>query len=414
MARYSYIGLDSHGKSLKGRIEAESEKAAVRSLRGQSIFVLEIREGEAGGREGSFLSRARHVLGLMHPRRFVPVMAGDLIVFYRQLTLMLRAGYTLAQALNAAREMQAKPRLIRTIDRMGAAIRSGTSLSASMAAEKGLFSPLAVSLVAIGERSGNLDAILEHLADHLERHKELKRQLLSALFYPMIVLLAAIGVVTGLVVWVIPRFAVFLAARNATLPRSTQVLLDVAGWLLHWGKVLGPVLGVAVFLLLAAYTTRAGKRILDRIILALPLAGIAIQFSAMAQAGWSLSLLLRSGLPALESLRINGQAMGNLAVRDSFEKAAEGLLVGRALSRSFEQPHFPPMMRHMAAVGEKSGQLDTVMHDMGQYYQRELAAKVKFMSAMIEPVMILMVGSLVGYVYFSIFQAVMSVSKGGM
>ncbi|MGE9292177.1 MAG: type II secretion system F family protein [Puniceicoccales bacterium] len=414
MARYTYTGLDAEGKQLKGAVKAESEKAAVRNLRDQAIYVLEIREGGSPSDKGSVLSQMRGLFRFLSPRRYLPVMAGDLIVFFRQLTLMLRAGYTLVQALNAARGMQDKLRLVRAIDGMTEAIRAGGSLSSSMAKYKRLFSPLAVNLVSIGERSGNLDTILERLADNIERNKELRRQLLSAMFYPMVVLLTSFGVIVALVVWVIPRFASFLAARNAALPRSTQILLDVSSWALEWGKFIGPFLGVAAFLVLAAYTTQTGKRVLDRVILNLPLIGTTVQYSSMAQAGWSLSLLLRSGLAALESLRINAQALGNLAMRASFDKAASELLLGRALSKSFEQPFFPPMVRHMAAVGEKSGQLDTVMEDMGQYYQRELESKVKFMSVMIEPVMILIVGSLVGYVYFSMFQAVMSVSKGGM
>lgn len=413
MATYAYTGLDARGQTQKGRIEAANEKAAARALRDKAIFVLEIREGDSLGEPGGPVARLRRLAGLLNPRRHLPVMSGDLILFYRQLNLMLRAGHTLVQALEAARGMQAKLRLSRAIGRMCDSLRSGAGLSASMATEK-LFSPLAINLVAIGERSGNLDTILERLADNLERAKELRRQLLSALFYPMVVLIASVGVATGMVVWVIPRFATFLAARNAALPKSTQLLLDIAGWLLHWGKVAGPALAVAAFLVLAAYTTRAGKLAIDRVLLGLPVIGSVFTSGAMAQAGWSLALLLRSGLPALESLRVNGQAIGNLAIRENFENAARGVLGGRALSKAFEQPHFPLMVRHMAAVGEKSGQLDTVMDDMGRYYQRELEGKVKLMSAMIEPVMILIVGSLVGFVYFSMFQAIMSVSKGGM
>ncbi|WP_309400846.1 type II secretion system F family protein [Cerasicoccus maritimus] len=412
MAQYQYKALDAQGKPTSGRIEAENAKDAALRLRQQSIFVLEISESSVRSEAND--SRIRQGLGGLNPKRWLPVMAGDLVIFFRQFSLMLRAGYTVLQALNAAKTMQSKTRLIRAIDQMGERIKSGSSLSASMSVDKRLFSPLMVNLVAIGERSGNLDAILIRLAENLERTKELKRQLLSALFYPMIVLMTSIVVVSGLVIWVIPRFATFLEVRNVALPRSTQMLLDVGDWTLHYGKILGPLIGVLIFLLFAAYTFEAGKQVIDRVFLNLPLVGTAIQYSAMAQAGWSLSLLLRSGLPALDSLRINGKAAGNLAIRDSFVKAADELLVGRALSRSFEQPHFPLMMRHMAAVGEKSGELDVVMEDVGQYYQSELAAKVKLMSAMIEPVLILIVGGLVGFVYFSMFQAVMSVSKGGM
>lgn len=413
MALYSYKGLGADGKKLTGKIDAVSEKDAVRRLRDQSVFVVKIREGEDLG-EQNVLQRVVSFVRQFSLRRFLPVFKSDLIIFFHQIALMLRAGYTLVPALSAAREMQTKLGLVRAIDRICDAIRNGSSFSAGMAAEKRLFAPMIVNLVAVGERSGNLDSILDRLSENLEQVKDLKRQLISAMLYPVIVLLCSIGLVIYLVMTVIPRFAVFLSARGSALPPSTQMLLDVSGWAQEWGKLIGITVGVSVFLILAAYTTVKGKRVIDRMLLSIPLIGTSIQFSSMAQAGWSLSLLLRSGIPALDSLRVNGKALSNLALRDNFETAAEQLLTGRALSKAVEQPHIPPMMRHMVAVGEKSGELDAVMHEVGAYYQKELAAKVKFMAAMVEPVLILSVGGMVGFVYFSIFQAVMSVSKGGM
>ncbi|HAI13031.1 MAG TPA: type II secretion system F family protein [Phycisphaerales bacterium] len=410
MAQYSYIGLDAHGKQIKDQIQAENEKAAVRQLREQSIYVLHIREGEDFGG----ISPTRKIIRAIHPSRLMPVTSGDLIVLFRQLALMLRAGHTLVTTLDLASDMQTKIGLIRSCRNMSDAIRRGASFSSSMAEHGRYFSPMVVNLIAAGERSGNLDAIIHRLADNLERNKDLKRQLLTAMFYPVVVLVSSLCVAVAMVVWVIPRFAAFLTARRASLPASTQFLLDVGGWALDWGWTIGTILGVAAFLTLVAYTTQRGKKVLHRVLLALPVLGKVSQYGAMAQTGWSLSLLLRSGMPAIQSLRISGEASPNYAVKASLLKAADGLLEGRALSKTLDQPHLPQMVRHMAAVGEKSGQIETVMDEMGQYYQKELAAKVKFMTVMIEPVMILIVGGMVGYVYFSIFQAVMSVSKGGM
>jgi type IV pilus assembly protein PilC len=310
--------------------------------------------------------------------------------------------------------MTVKHRFRRAIRRMNEEIRRGASFSSMVAQEKKIFSSEMSKLIASGEQSGNLDSILERLAESIERSKELKRQLIAALFYPLFVLLAAIGVVVFLVVGVIPRFATFLTARNATLPASTQVLLDISEWARNWGGVVGGALGVAIFCILAAYTTRRGKKVVDRCLLAVPVVGSAVLFASMAQAGWSLSMLLKSGVTALESLRITSGVIKNLAVGDCFENAAEGLLTGRSLSKTLEQPLIPLMVRHMAALGESSGQLDSVMHDVGEYYQKELAAKVKLIAVMIEPMLILVVGGMVGFVYFSFFQAVMAVSKGGM
>lgn len=414
MAMFSYVGLDERGQELQGRLEAENEKEVVRILRDRSVFVLKVREGDGLKSAGGFLSRLGAWGMFLLPHRHAPVGAGDLVVFFRQTALMLRAGYTLVTALDASQEMVPKLRLRRAIRRMSDEIRRGSSFSSRLAEEKKIFSPMIANLVASGEQSGNLDAILERLADGLERGTDIKRQLVAAMFYPVFVLLAAVGVVVFLVLGVIPRFATFLAARNARIPASTQLLLDISGWAVDYGRPLGIVLGIGIFAILAAYTTQPGKRVVDRAILAVPVVGSAVLYAAMAQAGWSLSMLLKSGVTALESLRVTSSVTGNLAVSDCFKAAADGLLQGRSLSKTFEQPHIPLMMRHMAAVGESSGQLDTVMHSAGEYYQKELAAKVKLIAVAIEPMLILLVGGMVGFVYFAFFQAVMSVSKGGM
>ncbi len=414
MPLFSYEALDGAGKKILGRLEAGNDKEAVRTLRDQSVFVLSIREGDHVGAERGFRAQLNHGLSLVNPLRFLPVVKGDLVQFFHQISLMLRSGYTLVPALKATREMQMKISFIRVIDQLAESISAGASLSAAMKSYAKLFPPMMVNLISIGERSGNLDSILERLAENVEQSKELKRQLIGAMLYPTIVLLCSVGLVVYMVKKVIPSFASFLSARSSSLPSSTQRMMDVSEWALQWGGLVFGIFGVFIFCVLVAYTTRPGKKVVDGAILMQPLIGKAVQFSAMAQTGWSLSLCLRSGLPALDALRINAEAMQNAVIRESFEKAAEELLLGRSLSKAIDQPHVPLMMRHMAAVGEKSGELDTVMFDVGVFFQKELAAKVKMMSVLIEPVMIIGVGALVGFVYYSLFQAVMSVSKGGM
>ncbi len=413
MAIFSYTGLDSMGKELTGTVEADNEKDVVRILREQGVTVIKVREGSFGA-EGGLKARLGMLRELLSIKRYTPVGSADLVAFFRQTSLMLRSGYTLVAALDAGNTMTPKLWLRRAIGRMCDAIRKGASFSAMLAEEKRIFSPLVASLIASGEKSGNLDDILDRLADSLERSKEVKRQLLAAMFYPMFVLLAAIGVIVFLVVGVIPKFASVMAARKASLPASTQMLMNVSTWMQDYGAMLGIVLGVSIFLILAACTTRPGKRVVDRVLLYVPVVGGAVQYAAMAQAGWCLAMLLRSGVTALESIRVTSSVTGNLIIGESFQAAAEGLLQGRPLSKTFEQPHIPLMMRHMAAVGESSGQLDTVMNSAGEYYQKELSAKVKLIAVAIEPVMIVGVGGIVGFVYYSFFQAMLSASKGGM
>jgi type IV pilus assembly protein PilC len=411
MAVYAWKGLDAGGKEQRGQIEAADEKAAARLLRSRSVYVtrLDAKNAQADGEKGA--GAAGSPFSIM---RYMPVTGGDLVSLYRQLALMLKSGFALVAALEACAELQPKLRLSRAVERVGRKILEGESFSSALAAEGKIFPPLATQMISSGEQSGNLDAILERLAESLERGKELKRQLLTAMFYPCIVLVATIGLIIVMAVFVIPKFATFLAARHAELPDSTQTLLDISDWAVDWGGLVGSVAGVAVFLILAVYTTRPGKNAIDKVILSIPIIGKLVLFAAMAQAGWSLAMLLKSGLTALESLRIIHKIIGNMPVAECFHHAAEGLLLGQSLAKTLDQPYIPLMMRRMVAVGEKSGRLDTVMQSVGEYYQQELVARLKFLTAAVEPALILTAGSVVFYVYRALFQAVMAVSKGGM
>ena len=413
MPQFSYLGLDASGQERKGTIEAENEKEVVRILRERSIFVLKVRRGAS--LQGSRLAASlRGVRRFSKPSQHMPVSSTDLVMFFRQTALMLRAGYTLVTALEANHDMVNKLRLRRAIGRMTDDIRRGANFSSLMKEERKIFSPMVANLIASGEQSGNLDTILDRLADGLERTRDIKLQLISALIYPSVVLLVSLVVMVFLVYGVIPRFATFLTARNAELPASTQLLMDVSRYAQDYGPSLAIILGLSAFGVLAAYTTRGGKRVIDHVILAVPVIGNAVLFAAMAQAGWSFSMLLKSGVSALGALRIVSGITGNLAIGDCFRRAADDLLEGRALSKAFNQPYITQMMQHMAAVGESSGELDTVMGGVGEYYQKELATKVKMIAFMIEPMLILFVGGLVFFVYIAFFKAVMAVSKGGM
>ncbi len=414
MPVFSYIALDEKGQEQQGQIDIGDAREAARTLRERSIFVVEIQEGAGGIHKTGSAGWFKHLRRTFSPRQYMPVRPTDLVVLFRQLALMLRAGHTLVEALEASREMVSKRKLSSVIGRMSDSIQRGSSFSSAVTAEKKVFSPMLANLIQSGEHGGDLGPILERLAESLEKKQEIKRQLVTAMTYPSFVVLFSIGVSAFLVMIVVPRFAKFLSSKRVDIPPATQALMDISDWLLHWGPSLAVLLFVIFFGALVAYTTRPGKRVLDGGILTLPLVGTAVTFAAMAQAGWNLAMLLRSGVTALQSLRITGGVMGNLAIADSFEQAADQILEGRSLSVAFEQRQIPLMMRHMAAVGERSGELDTVMDEVGEFYRKELDVLIKAMTAFVEPALILMVGGMVGFIYYAFFQAVLKVSTGGM
>lgn len=403
MGVYDYIALDAKGVEQRGQVEAADGREAARRLRESDIFVVSIREATDTAKDDSGISR-------FSPRRYLGVSQGDLIFLFRQLALMLRAGHTVVQALDANREMAVKYRLRGALGRMRDAIEDGGSLSKAIAAEPRVFPPMVARLIEAGEHSGEIDGILERLADEIEGAQDIKRQLLTALTYPSLVFLVAVGVSAALVGWVIPRFAVFLTARGVAMPPVTQFLLDLAAWFQDWGALVGGGLGLGLFGALAAYTTIPGKRVIDGLLLRLPVVGGTLRCAALGQASSMLAMQLRSGITLLQGLSITAGVIGNRVYADVFTQAGERILAGQSLSVALRVRAVPPLVRSMAAIGERSGELEGVMTALGLYYRKDLQSRVKIMAAWVEPVMILVVGGMVGTVYLAFFQAALKVS----
>jgi type IV pilus assembly protein PilC len=409
MTTYAYFCLDARGAETRGQVEAPNEIAARRQLKTQGLKILDIAEGTAGG-EGMLAFLKKIARGFSRMRA---IKNNDKVLFFRQMQLMLKAGHTLLEALSAAVKLSPGARLADCIDRIAISIQRGNSLSASVSGEKELFNRLAAKLVEAGEASGELSAVFERLAILIERRAELRRQVITALVYPGFVLLAAIGVITFLVVTVVPRFAAFLNGRGRAIPWAAQTMLDIADWLARWGALIGcAIVGVIVGVPLLRRIP-ATKRLIDKFFLKLPVVGGTLIAAAMAQATWIFGVLIKSRLTVLEALRICREVVGNACFAEAFHRAAEQVLVGRSLAIALEHPALPQLVQHMAAVGEKSGQVDTVMESLGAHYQKVLDARVKLLASMIEPMLTVLIGGIVGFVYYAFFQAMLAVSTGG-
>ena len=409
MPQFAYIALDHSGVELRGEIEALDEREARTRLKGQQLRLLHLQPGPLRSARHPLL-QALAMLEPLLPRSWMPVRPRDLALQFRQLSLMLRAGHTLVHALDSCARLSSKYRLRQLTEQLADRLRAGRSLSDAMRTAGRPYSVLMVALIESGELAGELDEVLLRLADDIDRSTELKRQLLTALTYPAIVLLSAIGVVAFLVGSVIPRFATFLQGRGKQVPAAAQTLLDISAWFGQWGGWLAMLLAMLAAGLTVLYSLPPGRRLIDRGLLWLPVVAGAITAASMAQAAWTLALLVRSGATVLASLQVTARIVGNRAFALAFEQAGEQVLAGKSLSHGLSQRVVPLLMRHMAEVGETSGELDRVMEELGVYYRKELDAKVKLLTAMIEPLLILFVGGVVGVVSFAFFQAVMTVS----
>lgn len=407
MAKFKYIALTSSGKERKGSIQAVDAGIATSTLREQGLFIVKITDES---KVGDGLAQEFNLESL---NQYRSVSRTQLVFFFKQLSFMLRAGLPVLQALQLSQTQVASGRLRLVIAEMVADIENGNQLSKAMEKHRGVFPAIAVNLMTAGESTGSLDIVANRLAIHLEKKAALRAQTINAMIYPSVVIVAAVGVVTFLVVSIIPKFAKFLLGKGKPLPPSTQFLIDASDFAVNYGLYFVAAFILGVIFLVFAYNTPVGRVKLDGFSLKIPVIGKLLLHGAMAEFNWSLSMMLRSGLTALESLKICSRVISNRLLSNQMNNAADQILTGKDLASSLKHPAIPDLVIQMTSVGEKTGTLDQVLQEVGSFYEEQLQVGVKRMSAMIEPAMILFIGGIVGFVYYAFFQAMFSlVSKG--
>ncbi|MFH0943744.1 MAG: type II secretion system F family protein [Planctomycetota bacterium] len=398
MPTFQYIAVDSRGREVAGKVEASDERAAISELRDRSLLVMDVGETLAASREKPEAASLLRGIG--------PIRERDRIIFLRQMALMVRSGLTLLQALRVCGNQTHRKALRASIERMANAIQSGQCFSSAMEESRAHFPSLAVKLVETAEATGELDPVLERIAADLENRAQVKSKLLTGMAYPAIVFTVSIGVAGFLVLRVIPKFSNFFSQRSIELPAMTRALLDLSAWIQMSWPFLLILLTTSLFTVALAYATPRGRLLLDGLLLKLPVIGRLLTLAAMSRFAQALAAMLGSGVTILESLRITRGLISNNAISRSLGQARERVLEGSDLSRSLASPAIPLLVRQVIGVGERSGALSDALSDLGKFYQRELEGNLQRMSAIVEPMMILIVVSMVGFVYIAFFQAI--------
>lgn len=401
MPVFAYRILGGDGRERRGELTVPDRRTAAERLRTGDSFVLDLRELPAGGG-----AKERIAMEFRYP-----LPAGQVVSFFRQLALMLRSGLPVVQALTVFADNCPHRRLRRAAGRISGRIQAGSAFSVSLAAERSLFPGLAVRMAATGEASGELDAVLERVAVELERGAELRTVLLTSLFYPGLVLLLTTGVVAFLVGNVIPKFARVLQSRNIQMPASTKLLLDVSAWVNAHAlglAVTAVAACLAIWLLTVVPRTRYW---VDALLLRLPVVGGLLILAATAQFGRTLATLLASGVPLLEALRLLRESFGNRIVANRIAAAEAGLLEGRPLSQLLRGHPLPAMIPELLSVGEIAGNVDLVLTELGSYHEAQLRQRVKVISLLVEPAMVVVIGAIVGFVYLAFFQVLFQLSS---
>lgn len=406
MPIFAYTALTASGSELSGKQSSVDITAAAQVLRERGLRILELKKTRG---QGGFLGQANATDWLASQRSVSP---SALVFFFRQMAFMLRAGLPVMQALQLSQSQLSSPRLKLTLRLMLKDIESGLAMSVAMKKHNDVFANMAINLVVAAESTGDLDAAMERLAVHLEKKAAIRAHMINAMIYPAIVFVAAIGVGLFMTLKIIPKFADFLLAQGRTLPNSTQNLIDFSAYVQTNGLlIIGVCIAVIVSMLLT-FQTKKGRYAIDSFLLRIPIFGSMITAGAMAQMTWALSTLLSSGVTVFNALKITSELLNNRVYADKLMNGSEHILNGKDMSSSIKHPQMPVLVLQMITVGEQTGSLDHVLKELGSYYEQLLEVAIKRLSAMIEPAMILLIGGMVGFVYYAFFQALFSLVGG--
>jgi len=406
MPIFAYTALTASGSELSGKQTSVDITAAAQILRERGLRVLELKKARG---QGGFLGQANATDWLASQRSVSP---SALVFFFRQMAFMLRAGLPVMQALQLSQSQLSSPRLKLTLRLMLKDIESGLAMSVAMKKHKDVFANMAINLIVAAESTGELDAVMERLAVHLEKKAAIRAHMINAMIYPAVVFVAAIGVGLFMTLKIIPKFADFLLAQGRTLPNSTQNLIDFSVYVQTNGLLIIGVCIAVIISILLTYQTKKGRYTIDSFLLRIPIFGSMITTGAMAQMTWALSTLLSSGVTVFNALKITSELLNNRVYSDKLMNGSEHILNGKDMSSSIKHPQMPVLVLQMITVGEQTGSLDHVLKELGAYYEQLLEVAIKRLSAMIEPAMILLIGGMVGFVYYAFFQALFSLVGG--
>ncbi len=384
-------------------LSAESAQAAADILHARGLVVLSIRR--AGRRIGSRLLEG----GSFFTKR---AKAASVSLVTRQLATMLRAGLTLARALHALSKDGTDPVLSSSLKRVANEVSAGETFSGALAQHPGTFSTLYVNLVRAGEESGNLDAIMLQLAEYLDRVEDIKRRVKSAMAYP--VFLIGFVILTSALIFlkIIPMMAAIYAKLGVDLPVLTQTVISVSNFLVSQLWVTAAVLICMVIAWKVLMRRKSGRLMLDTMMMRLPVVGGIITKVVMAKFLRTLGVLVESGLPIIESLRLSGGTAGSSVITHATERMVEMISRGSSLSAAFKDPDvFPEIVVQMVGTGEETGSLSEMLTEIAGYYDEQSATAIDTIASIIEPAMIVIVGGMIGFVVVATFMPIFTMGQ---
>lgn len=403
MPTYAYTARAQNGTKKQGTLTADTRQAATQMLQQKGLIADKLTEKSSGFKMGG-----------AGPKLNKRVKTSELLVFTRQLSTIVSAGLPLLQGLDILADQTEDPNFGAVVDAIAQEVESGETFSDALRKFPKAFPDLYVSMVRSGEASGDLDGVLLQLADYLEASEELKRRIKSAMTYPVVAFGMIILIASGLIIFVVPQFAEIFSSFGRDLPAPTQILITISNFLRSWYAVPSIIIvSVAIFFGVRMYgATETGKYNLDKLRLRMPIFGTLLRKVAISRFTRTLSTLTRSGVAILQALEITERTAGNEVFARAVREAADSVRNGDTLADPLMRSEvFPAMVTRMIGVGEKTGALEIMLAKISDFYDAEVKAMVDSLTSLIEPILIGMMGVVVGGIVIALFMPILQLSQ---
>lgn len=411
MPVFEYSGLTEAGKPVRGLRDAESSKVLRSVLRKDGVFLTEARAAEAGAQAGEQKTGLGREVDVAAMLGFGGVSSQDLAIATRQLATLISAGIPLVEALSALVDQIEQPRLKRIMGVVKQKVNEGSSLADALAEHAKVFTPLYVNMIRAGETSGALDVVLVRLADFTEGQAQLRNKIIGAMLYPAIMVFVGVAIVGILFVVVIPKVTKIFDDMNVTLPWTTRSLIAMSTFARDdWYVILIAVPALAYGTRRWLRTAR-GRAFWDRTQLRLPVFGELVRMLAISRFAKTLSTLLASGVPLLVAMDIVRNIVTNTLLSQVIETARDAIREGESIAAPLKRSgQFPPLVYHMIAIGERSGQLEEMLQNVARSYESQVEMRITALTSLLEPVMIVLMGGGVAFIVFSILMPIMQLN----
>jgi type IV pilus assembly protein PilC len=423
MPRYTYVVLDARGQESTGLVEARSSNEAIGQLRQAGYFPTSVYEEGKGGPDGKVSRAGAKAARVARPCTKISIVLFQrkkvkpkiMMIFTRQLATLIDSGLPLLRGLNVLAKQERDTVLRNTINKLADGVQGGSTFSESLAQHPLIFNHLYVNMVKAGEVGGVLELVLGRLAEFQEKAQKIKNKVVAAMVYPIIVMTMAIAIMAFLLVFIVPKFeAIFHdMLGDKPLPAITLFVIGVSNFVKNHGLVLLGLLIAAVAAYKLIARTRAGRSIIDRFKLRVPLFGDLIRKTAISRFSRTLGTLVTSGVPILQALNITRETAGNMVIAGAISQVHDSVKEGESIVQPLEASGaFPPMAISMIDVGEETGQLPEMLLKIADVYDDETDNSVAALTSMLEPIMIVFLALVVGTIVIALFMPLISIISG--